>query len=77
MTPLTFAALSGHKVISQVFGEGEEEPNVESAIEHIAVAQGIDALVIAPATANVIAKMAHGDRGRFPDDAGAGNEGSR
>ena len=60
VTPLTFAALSGHKVISQVFGEGGEEPNVESAIEHIAVAQGIDALVIAPATANVIAKIAHG-----------------
>jgi phosphopantothenoylcysteine decarboxylase / phosphopantothenate---cysteine ligase len=60
VSPLTFAALSGHKVISQVFGEAEKEPNVESAIEHIAVAQGIDAFVIAPATANVIAKIAHG-----------------
>ena len=60
VTPLTFASLSGHKVISQMFGERGEEPNVESAIEHIAVAQGIDALVIAPATANVIAKLAHG-----------------
>lgn len=60
VTPLTFAALSGHKVITEMFGESGEEPNVESAIEHIAVAQGIDALVIAPATANVIAKMAGG-----------------
>lgn len=60
VTPLTFASLSGHKVITEMFGEGREEPNVESAIEHIAVAQGIDALVIAPATANIIAKMAHG-----------------
>ena len=60
VTPLTFAALSGHKVITGMFGEGGEEPNVESAIEHIAVAQSIDALVIAPATANVIAKMANG-----------------
>ncbi len=60
VTPLTFAALSGHKVITGTFGEGGKEPNVESAIEHIAVAQSIDALVIAPATANVIAKMAHG-----------------
>jgi len=60
VTPLTFAALSGHKVITEIFGESGEEPNVESAIEHIAVAQGIDALVIAPATANVIAKMAGG-----------------
>ena len=60
VTPLTFASLSGHKVITEMFGEGQEKPNVESAIEHIAVAQEIDALVIAPATANVIAKIAHG-----------------
>lgn len=60
IAPLTFAALSGHKVITEMFGEGGEEPNVESAIEHIAVAQGIDALVIAPATANTIAKVARG-----------------
>ena len=60
ITPLTFASLSGHKVITDMFGEAGDEPNVESAIEHIAVAQGIDALVIAPATANVMAKMAQG-----------------
>ncbi len=60
VAPLTFAALSGRKVITEMFGEGGGEPNVESAIEHIAVAQSIDALVIAPATANVIAKIAHG-----------------
>ncbi len=60
VTPLTFASLSGHKVITDMFGEGGDEPNLESAIEHIAVAQGIDALVIAPATANVMARMAHG-----------------
>ena len=60
VTPLTFASLSGHKVITQMFGESGEEPNVESAIEHIAVAQSIDALVVAPATANVIARIAHG-----------------
>lgn len=60
VTPLTFAALSGHKVITEIFGESGEEPNVNSAIEHIAVAQEIDALVIAPATANVIARIAHG-----------------
>jgi phosphopantothenoylcysteine decarboxylase/phosphopantothenate--cysteine ligase len=60
ITPLTFAALSGHKVITGMFGEGQGSGNVESAIEHIAVAQSIDALVIAPATANVLARMAHG-----------------
>jgi len=60
ITPLTFAALSGHKVITELFGEVQGSSNVESAIEHIAVAQAIDAFVIAPATANVLAKMAHG-----------------
>jgi phosphopantothenoylcysteine decarboxylase/phosphopantothenate--cysteine ligase len=65
VTPLTFAALSGHKVITGIFGDSGDEPNVETAIEHIAVAQGIDALVIAPATANVIAKMAQGTADDF------------
>ena len=58
--PLTFAALSGRKVITEMFREGGGEANVESAIEHIAVAQSIEALVIAPATADVMAKLAHG-----------------
>jgi phosphopantothenoylcysteine decarboxylase/phosphopantothenate--cysteine ligase len=58
VTPLAFAALSGRKVITELFGAGE--PNLESAIEHIAVAQSIDALVIAPATADIIARIAHG-----------------
>jgi phosphopantothenoylcysteine decarboxylase / phosphopantothenate---cysteine ligase len=60
VSPLTFAALSGRKVITEVFGEATGEANLESAIEHIAVAQSIDALVIAPATADVLAKIAHG-----------------
>jgi phosphopantothenoylcysteine decarboxylase/phosphopantothenate--cysteine ligase len=60
VTPLTFAALSGQKVITEMFSGSGGEPNLESAIEHVAVAQSIDALVIAPATANVIAKIAHG-----------------
>ncbi|HKS95957.1 MAG TPA: bifunctional phosphopantothenoylcysteine decarboxylase/phosphopantothenate--cysteine ligase CoaBC [Terriglobia bacterium] len=61
VAPLTFAALSGHKVITEMFGEtAGTEANVESAIEHIAVAQSIDALVVAPATADALAKMAHG-----------------
>ena len=59
VAPLTFAALTGQKVITQLFG-AEAPANVESAIEHIAVAQRIDALVIAPATADIIAKLARG-----------------
>jgi phosphopantothenoylcysteine decarboxylase/phosphopantothenate--cysteine ligase len=59
--PLTFAALSGEKVITGMFSPGEEhEPNIDSAIEHIAVAQSIDALVVAPATADILAHFAQG-----------------
>jgi phosphopantothenoylcysteine decarboxylase/phosphopantothenate--cysteine ligase len=60
VTPLTFAALSGRKVITGMFGEGSGQVNVESAIEHISLAQSVDAVVIAPATANILAKLAHG-----------------
>lgn len=65
--PLTFAALSGEKVITDLFGAGaqNEAANIDSAVEHIAVAQTIDALVIAPATADVIAKFAHGEANDF------------
>src|SRR5438445_7731176 len=59
VAPLTFAALTGQKVLTELFGT-EAPANVESAIEHIAIAQRIDALVIAPATADIIAKLAHG-----------------
>jgi phosphopantothenoylcysteine decarboxylase/phosphopantothenate--cysteine ligase len=58
--PLTFAALSGEKVITGMFEGGGEEPNLDSAVEHIAVAQSIDALLVAPATADTIAKFAQG-----------------
>lgn len=58
--PLTFAALSGEKVISSMFGAEAELANVDSAIEHISVAQSIDCLLVAPATADVIAKFAQG-----------------
>src|SRR5579863_4868762 len=64
--PLTFAALSGEKVITGMFAPGQEpEPNIESAIEHIAVAQSIDALLVAPATADVLAHFAQGIAGDF------------
>ena len=58
--PLTFAALSGEKVITDMFSAAEREPNIESAVEHIAVAQAIDALVVVPATADLLAKFARG-----------------
>jgi phosphopantothenoylcysteine decarboxylase/phosphopantothenate--cysteine ligase len=58
--PLTFAALSGEKVITDMFSAGNEQPNIDSAVEHIAVAQSIDALVVVPATADVLGKFAQG-----------------
>src|SRR5260221_3926556 len=60
--PLTFAVLTGQKVITDLFGpEGAESvPNIDSAIEHIFVAQEIDALVVAPATADILAKFVQG-----------------
>ena len=66
MQPLTFAALTGHKVITSLWddsgsGEGSYETSSEqNGIEHIAEAQWSDALVVAPATANILAKFAHG-----------------
>lgn len=55
MSPLTFEALTGNKVHTDIFDEcsGTEIP-------HISLSAKADALIIAPATANVIAKLAHG-----------------
>jgi len=60
ITPLTFAALTGRKVISELFASASDESTLASAVEHIAVAQENEVLVIAPATADLIARMAHG-----------------
>ena len=61
ITPLTFAALSGQKVITDLFADAEgPDANLDSAIEHIAVAQRTDLLLVVPATADVIAKFARG-----------------
>jgi phosphopantothenoylcysteine decarboxylase / phosphopantothenate---cysteine ligase len=66
ITPLTFAALTGKKVITDMFAAEDAAPaNVESAIEHIAVAQRIDLLLVAPATADSLAQFAHGLAGNF------------
>jgi phosphopantothenoylcysteine decarboxylase/phosphopantothenate--cysteine ligase len=51
--PLTFAALTGRKTLTGLFA-------IDAAIDHIAVAQEHDILVIAPATADLMAKLAHG-----------------
>jgi phosphopantothenoylcysteine decarboxylase/phosphopantothenate--cysteine ligase len=59
--PLTFAALTGHKVITSLWPSSEDsESSMDASIEHIAEAQWADALVVAPATAGILAKFAHG-----------------
>jgi phosphopantothenoylcysteine decarboxylase/phosphopantothenate--cysteine ligase len=58
--PLTFAALTGRKVITNLFSAGSAEDTLSSAIEHIRVAQENEILVVAPATADLLAKFANG-----------------
>jgi phosphopantothenoylcysteine decarboxylase/phosphopantothenate--cysteine ligase len=60
ITPLTFASLTGNKVITGLFVSGNSEETLSSAVEHIAVAQDNEVLVIAPATADLMARLAHG-----------------
>jgi phosphopantothenoylcysteine decarboxylase/phosphopantothenate--cysteine ligase len=58
VSPMTFASLTGKKVLTSLFESS-------AAIEHIDVAQSNDLLVVAPATANILAEFAHGLAGGF------------
>ena len=59
--PLTFAAITGHKVISSLWSEDAGASGGEmSGIEHINEAQTTAALIVVPATADILAKFAHG-----------------
>jgi len=53
--PLTFRSITGRQVVADMF-----EPALEWSIEHVALAEAADVVAIAPATANIIAKMAAG-----------------
>lgn len=53
--PLTWRTLSGRPVLTDLF-----DPQTDAAVEHVALAERGDALLVAPATANVLAKAAHG-----------------
>ena len=55
VTPLTFEQLTGRKALTDTF-----DRNFQHSVEHIAVADRADLVLIAPATANIIAKLAHG-----------------
>ena len=60
LTPLTFQSITHRPVVTDVF-----DPQSELSIDHVAIAERADAVIVAPATANTIAKIAHG----FADDA--------
>lgn len=55
VTPLTFETMSGNKVVTDVFDPANETPT-----EHITLGQSADLVLIAPASADTIAKLAHG-----------------
>ncbi len=55
VTPVTFQALSGNPVWSDLW-----DPRVANNMAHIDLTRGADAILVAPATADVIAKLVHG-----------------
>ena len=55
ITPMTFQSLSGNKTVTDMF-----DTSFRPDIEHISLAKKADVILIAPATANIIAKIAHG-----------------
>jgi phosphopantothenoylcysteine decarboxylase/phosphopantothenate--cysteine ligase len=60
VTPLTFAALTGERVITDLFASDKGDATLSSSIDHIGIAQEADLLLVAPATANTLAKFANG-----------------
>src|SRR5206468_5060504 len=60
VTPLTFRALSGNKVYVDLFEGSTSGSDFEGAFDHILIAQSIDLFLVAPATADCIARLAAG-----------------
>ncbi len=60
VTPLTFEALSGERVYADLFDGSRSEPDLPDPFDHIFLAQSIDLFLVAPGTANCIARMAAG-----------------
>jgi phosphopantothenoylcysteine decarboxylase/phosphopantothenate--cysteine ligase len=63
--PLTFATLTGQKVITSLFTSGGADETLSSAVEHISVARENEILLVAPATADILARFAHGHANDF------------
>ncbi len=62
INPITFETLTGNKCLVDTF-----DRNFEFSVEHVALAKQADVVMIAPASANVIAKIAHGTGRRYAD----------
>jgi phosphopantothenoylcysteine decarboxylase/phosphopantothenate--cysteine ligase len=60
IAPLTFATLTGQKVITSLFSSATSDDTLASSVEHISIARENTVLLVAPATANILAKFAHG-----------------
>ena len=60
ISPLTLETLSRHPVIARMFPDKALQPLWESPLEHIHLANAVDGLLVAPATANILGKFAHG-----------------
>jgi len=69
VTPLTFQALSGNPVVRDLWGDQapafdvppKAKKHMSGSVEHIDVAEAADAIVVAPATADLIARVVHGE----------------
>lgn len=69
VTPLTFQALSGNPVVSNLWGDQAPRFQLPTAaatrvsghVEHVDIAEAADAVVLAPATADLMARMVHGE----------------
>ena len=55
VTPLTFRSITHRPVVTNAF-----DPDAELSLQHVGLAEGADVIVVAPATANTLAKFAHG-----------------
>ncbi len=55
IAPLTWRTLSGRPVLDDLF-----DPQTPDAVEHVGLAERVQAMLVAPATANILAKAAHG-----------------
>ena len=58
--PLTFATLTGRKVITSLFSSATADDTLASSVEHISIARENEVLLVAPATAGILASFAHG-----------------